>query len=132
MFQGFRTVLLNVAMTFVVGGTLTISQVPMPYNEWLMALTIAWGIAGIALRLITTTPFGKKIEAVIEKDTGITQAQMDALVARLPEGDIKDIPARLAQLEQVIGQAKQQAVMQSQMQQAQDAMKAAQPTQETH
>jgi hypothetical protein len=106
MFKGFRTVLFNVAMTFVVGGTLTVSQVPMPYNEWLMALTIAWGIAGIALRLITTTPFGKKIEDTIEKDTGITQAQMDTLVARLPEGDIKDIPARITQLEAAVAQAK--------------------------
>lgn len=83
--KGYRTVLFNMGMTLLAGGTVQFSDLPPGAQHWLTLLVGAWGFVGIFLRLVTRTPIGQKVEAELEKDFGITADQMAEIVAELPQ-----------------------------------------------
>ena len=100
--KGWRTVLVQILFTSGMVGGIQTSDLP-PLAQHLLTLgATAWGLIGLVMRMVTTTPIGQSIEAMVEKDTGITQAQYDALVAKLPQGSITDIPARVSALEAAV------------------------------
>lgn len=97
--KGYRTILLNMAAGLALDGGISWSSIPPQYQPWLHVAVVAWMCLAIVLRLITDTPVGQKLEAKIEQELGITPAQMQDLVARLPQqasvdalmGQIRDL-----------------------------------------
>ena len=98
--KGYRTVLFSIVMTLAMGGTVQFSSLPPEAQHILTLLAMAWGFVAIFLRLVTTTPVGQKLEAAVGHDLGITPAQMQALLSRLPQ--TADLNALLDQGEKVI------------------------------
>lgn len=77
--QGYRTILFNAAMTIAAGGTVQFSDFPPQAQHWLTLAVIAWGMGNVFFRLITKTPIGQKLVAVVEQNLGLTPAQAAAI-----------------------------------------------------
>ena len=93
--KGYRTIIVNMLLTLAMGGTVQFSNLPPAAQHWLTIATLAWGFIAILLRLVTDTPVGKKLEADVERELGLSPAQMDALIARLPaKADVADLMAQ--------------------------------------
>lgn len=102
--KGYRTVAFNVLMAVVMGGTVQMSDLPPDVQHWLYVLTAVWTVVALALRMITNTPIGKKLEAKVESDFGLTDAQVQALVARLPVGTAQTLIAAVQKVQATLAQ----------------------------
>lgn len=113
--QGYRTIIVNAVMMLTGEGTVQFTDLPPDAQHWLSMLIMAWGLLVIFMRLITKTPIGQKMVAVVEQELGLTPAQAQAIrddvmqqvmamVATMPAGAvpqsvlsaIKPVPAPVA------------------------------------
>jgi len=98
---GYRTVILfGIATVAGIFGHHLPPEVLQQYSTDVIALI---GVAGVALRLITNTPFGQKEVAKLEASGIVPEDIVQQVLANLPQqGDWADLRAQVAALKQAL------------------------------